>query len=131
MNYYEARRVKDVEPAEWHFTGMNDGRIWPVGCSKDCHHATPEEACQHWVEYQIGIGCRRVECVWTSCRNREGFDDQGRPRFCPKPARTHIQVGDGPNGGSYTLCDDHAADNIAEALFRLDHEGLVRITSSW
>ncbi len=129
MNYYEARQPKD-DKTIWHFTGKNDGRFWPEGCSGNCRHATPEEACQHWVEWQIGQGVRRNECGWTSCDNRHGFDEQGRVKTCPKPAHTLLEVG-GPNGGHYTLCDDHASDNIVEALFRLDHEGSFTITSSW
>lgn len=29
MNYYDARPIKDG--SGWHYTCMNDGRIWPVG----------------------------------------------------------------------------------------------------
>lgn len=134
MNYYEARERKNEDGSSgsgvWHFTCQNDDRIWPEGCDSSCTHATPEEACQHWVEVQIAMPKRRGQTSWTSCQNREGFDDEGKPKMCPNPARTSIHVG-GPNGHDYAFCDDHAADNIAEGCFRLDHTGSFQITSSY
>jgi len=130
VNYYEARQVSGSDPPNWHFTGENDGHFFLEGCNKSCVHATPEEACAHWVEFQIGIGFHHSECGWTHCDNREGADIEGRIRLCPKPAKEAIRVG-GPNGGHYTLCADHAADNIAEALFRLENQGAFQIVSSF
>jgi hypothetical protein len=133
MNYYQAREIKDDAGAGtgvWHFTCRNDDRIWPTGCDTGCRHATAEEACQHWVELQIAKGVRHGECSWTTCQNREGLDETGRPKSCPKPAHQVLAIG-GPNGHDCALCDDHAKDGIAEALFRLSHQGSFEIMSSW
>ncbi len=126
MNYYQARQVDPdadrPDAGKWRYTRMNDGAIWPEGACRECDgHDTAEEACQHYVEGEIAQGIQWNDCSWTTCANRPS---------CDKPARRSAMIG-GPNGGFYTLCDDHAADNIVEALFRLDHTGTFSMTSSY
>lgn len=42
MNYYQARELKK---GGWHFTCMNDNKVWPVGfCTEHEPHKTREEA---------------------------------------------------------------------------------------
>lgn len=127
MNYYQARQVDPAADREdagkWRYTRMNDGAIWPHGvCAEGCPgHDTPEEACQHFMEGEIARGITWGDCSWTTCDNRPS---------CDKPARKVGYVG-GPHHSGYTLCDDHAADNIAEALYRLDHKGEFSSIASW
>ena len=128
MNYYEARQVKTDDGSGsgiWHFTGFNrrprpDGRFWPEGCTADCRHATPEEACQHYVQVQIDRGVQRHKCSWTPCQ-AEG---------CDKPAQDVLAIG-GPNGRDYALCEDHATDERAIEMYRASHRGSFSITSSY
>lgn len=128
MNYHQARQVDPASDREdagkWRYTNMNDGRVWPEGaCATDCPgHDTAEEACQHWVEGQVANGVRWHDCSWTTCDNRHGTDENDKPITCPNPAQRLAYVGSADNHG-YTLCADHASDNVAEALFRLDHKG--------
>lgn len=52
MNYYEARQTKDKQ--FWHWTCMNDGRIWPsTPCAAGCQHKTREEAERHYYDHLV------------------------------------------------------------------------------
>lgn len=56
MNYYRARLLKGPDGKEtgiWHYTCMNDGRIWPLGYCKqnNCQHTTPVEASNCYRKY--------------------------------------------------------------------------------
>jgi hypothetical protein len=58
MNYYRARELKNPEgnpSGLWHFTQMNDGRIWAVGYCRElnCKHATAVEASNCYRKYII------------------------------------------------------------------------------
>lgn len=127
MNYYGARQIDPAsdrpEAGRWHYTCMNDGRVWPVGdCADGCGgHESPEDACQHYVEGQVAKGVRWSECSWTTCDNRPN---------CDKPARNVAYVGSASSMG-YTLCNDHASDGVAEALYRLSHQGAFSSMASW
>lgn len=53
MNYDQPRQL---ETGGWHFTSMNDGRVWPVGyCAdhRDAPHATEEEARACYAKYLL------------------------------------------------------------------------------
>lgn len=49
MNYFQAREITDQDgnPAgRWHYTGMNDGRVWPAGYCSPTWNTCPD--CKGW-----------------------------------------------------------------------------------
>ncbi len=118
MNYYSARQHGKDGP--WHFTRRNDDRVWPEGCTTSCEHASPEEACQHYVDLQVAEGVRHGSCSWTTCVYAD----------CANPAQQVLSIG-GPNGHDYPLCDTHATNSVAVVMFRAEHEGAFEIVSSY
>lgn len=58
MNYYRPRELKTPEgkpSGKWHYTKMNDGRIWPIGyCHElNCNHASAVEASNCYRKYIV------------------------------------------------------------------------------
>lgn len=54
MNYDQPRKLADG--SGWHYTQMNDGRVWPIGyCAdhRDTPHATEDEARRCYRDYQL------------------------------------------------------------------------------
>ncbi|MFZ0173756.1 MAG: hypothetical protein WAL04_18885, partial [Acidimicrobiales bacterium] len=53
MNYDQPRQLKT---GGWHYTQMNDHRIWPIGyCAdhRDAPHATEDEARRCYRDYEL------------------------------------------------------------------------------
>jgi hypothetical protein len=82
MNYYEPREKtdKDGNPTGlYHYTRMNDGRIWPTGyCAQDCPgHDTKEGAYEHQRQYLLDtakfnasqLKDSQVRCDVEGCNN--------------------------------------------------------------
>ena len=74
MNYDQPREIKDAggQPSgKWHYTRMNDGRIWPVGyCADGCPgHDTKEGAYEHQRQYDLDHARYDTEYGhWQPCR---------------------------------------------------------------
>lgn len=112
MNYRQARELKDEDGKGrglWHYTNMNDSRIWPEGyCADGCPgHPTPEGAEEHYREYLLATA-----------------DFQGRianaQRKCVHPGcdawtQRNAQVGPG-RLETYMLCDLHCNRNGLEKV---------------
>ena len=63
MNYDQPRQLADG--GGWHYTQMNDGRVWPIGyCAdhRDTPHATEDEARRCYRDYQLN---ERLALDWT------------------------------------------------------------------
>lgn len=69
MNYDQPRQLKT---GGWHYTSMNDGRIWALGyCGehRDAPHATEDEARRCYRDYQLNERLRLDGTVghWNPC----------------------------------------------------------------
>ena len=58
MNYYQPREIRGMDgnpSGRWHYTCMNDGRIWPVGyCAQGCPgHDSKDGAYEHQRQYVL------------------------------------------------------------------------------
>jgi hypothetical protein len=103
MNYYEARKTKDGKG--WHFTGMNDGRIWPEGYCRDHEpHAERWEAEDCFRAYLLdGI-------------EDEEYGNWGDCEVCGAPTKKGLTARP-PHGNGYRLCDDHRTpDHLAQLM---------------
>lgn len=61
MNYDQPRQLQNGPSAsKWHYTRMNDDRIWPIGyCAEDCPgHDSPNEARAHYRLYLLNNSLR-------------------------------------------------------------------------
>lgn len=93
MNYYEARRLKDG--SGWHFTGMNDGRIWPEGyCRDHAAHGTREEAEECFRAYLLDGQQEETYGSWGDCE------------VCGEPTKKGLTARP-PHGAGFRLCDLH------------------------
>lgn len=118
MNYYEARQIKtpDGQPSGlWHYTQMNDGRIWPTGyCAEGCPgHPTPEEAQEHQRQYLLDHARydRRMSNQMRRCRACDAYTDR------------YVEV----NGEPYVLCDAHHNRESLDTLVKCPERSM----SSW
>lgn len=120
MNYYQARERKDG--GGWHFTCMNDGRIWPVGYCRDHEpHETKEAAEVCYLDYLLDHKLRFVEESpvdgYTSAPSWPCIE-------CSSPTHKTARFrGEGP----MPVCDEHAnRDTIAKHV-----QAPTQITSSY
>ena len=117
MNYYEARPLKDGRGGHW--TGLNDGQIWPAGaCGEHAPHSTKEEAERCFYEYETAS---LVERTWASAHRCEV---EGCGVWADKSL--------GPRGGSLAgsyLCDAHRTPETWRSLHPFEPGG--SIMSSW
>lgn len=109
MNYYQPRELKDKEGKAlglWHYTCMNDGKVWPVGyCAQGCPgHADKEGAYQHQKEYLL-----------DTARFDGAFVDAQRP--CEICKAWTSKFADDSSGGKHILCDEHRnREGLAQIL---------------
>jgi hypothetical protein len=92
MNYYAPRQKVD---GGWHYTKMNNGRIWPVGyCASHEPHATALEAqqcykkfiCDHAAFNQGELMDAQVKCQVPECKNhtsKSALVDHDDYYLCP------------------------------------------------
>jgi hypothetical protein len=106
MNYYQAsQRIKD---GIWHYTAMNDHRIWPVGyCADGClGHATKEEAEDHYQQWRLD----------TAHYDGRMSNQQRRCEVCQAWTDGYASIEPG-FATLYILCDDHRnRDELAKLL---------------
>lgn len=109
MNYYDAREKKGTDDAVlgWHYTCMNDGRIWAVGyCSEHEPHATKDEAYECWTRYLL-----------TERLRLDGFDSRAQHRCaapdCDSWTQHHATV---DHSMTWSLCDAHRNADVVAAL---------------
>jgi hypothetical protein len=122
MNYYEARQLKDK--SGWHFTCMNDGRIWPVGYCRDHEaHDTREEAEQCFARYLLDGQREETYGDWTGCV--APVDEAGTS--CDTPTKAGLTTRQ-PLGHGYPLCDEH---RTPEMLARLAPDSIGQIVASY
>jgi hypothetical protein len=122
MNYYEPREKtdKDGNPTGlYHYTRMNDGRIWPTGyCAQDCPgHDTKEGAYEHQRQYLLDnakfdsgkFKDALFRCDVPDCKN-----------FSDTSSRVQGQI------SSYTLCEEHRNRAGLEKVLKVGD-----VISSW
>lgn len=67
MNYYAPRQLKNPATGQptglWHYTCLNDGRVWPIGYCAGKHNRPP---CHHTTELQASQ-CYRTYII-TECK---------------------------------------------------------------
>ena len=109
MNYYAPRQIKgaDGEPGGWHYTCMNDGRIWAVGdCVEHEAHATKDEAYVCWTNFllthRLRLDCRE-EGVKRPCK----FD--GCQEWTQHFAEVDMRI--------FHLCDEHRTAEVVREMF--------------
>lgn len=98
MNYYDAREMKKdgKGSGKWHYTCMNDGRIWPVGyCAEHEGHPTKEEAHECYTKY----------CLDNHIKKRT-MQNQHKCKECDAWTQESVEVGPGLGRMIY-LCPDH------------------------
>lgn len=109
MNYYTATELaKDGKPTGlWHYTRRNDGRMWPVGyCAENCPgHATPDEAREHYRQYQIDTARDRKTVQWGGC---EVCDTPTKDGVCIEPDQMEF----------HHLCPEHHNRATLETLIK-------------
>lgn len=110
MNYYDAREKKgpDGTPVGWHYTCMNDNRIWAVGyCTEHDPHTTKDEAYECWTRYLLAERLRL-----------DGFDPRTQHQCQAPGCDTWTQYRASVDGSmSWDLCDEHRnAETVAELL---------------
>lgn len=105
MNYDQPRALKS---GGWHYTSMNDGRVWPIGYCRDHRdepHATEDEARRCYRRYEL-----------AECLRLDGTAGHWNP--CTHPGcetLTNREAWIAPNGPFWLLCDEHRTrDAVAE-----------------
>lgn len=109
MNYYDAREKRNALGGSggWHYTCMNDGKIWPVGdCAEHEPHPTQLEAYECYTAYLL----------------RERLSLDGKLKKTERRKCTECDVFTGSfatvdNSGYWPLCDDHRTATVVARLF--------------
>ena len=113
MNYYQPRELKDKDgnpSGIWHYTCMNDGRIWPVGyCAQGCPgHDTKEGAYEHYRQYELDTS--RYDGTYSGTQRKCEICGEWTQRFA-SVGPDHMEM--------HTLCDAHrnreTLDTLVEA----------------
>ena len=112
MNHYQARESKG---GGWHFTCMNDGRIWPTGyCRDHTTHATQQEAEECYAKYLLDRELRFGATSDTQCKCKE----------CGNWTSGYVDIG---MTWRITLCKDHQTIEVVKKHWKAPTE----IMSSW
>ena len=106
MNYDQPRQHKD---GGWHYTQMNDGRVWPIGyCAQHALHATEDEARRCYRDYELGemLDLDRTLGAYNPCEAPQGCE-----------TLTNRAADIRPMGPLWRLCDEHRTKEVAAALY--------------
>jgi hypothetical protein len=106
VNYDQPRERADR--SGWHYTQMNDGRVWPIGyCADHAPHATEGEARDCYTRYLLE---QRLQLDGMA------YADMQRPcEVCGAWTDKFAEIS--PWGPSFTLCDEHRTREQFAALF--------------
>lgn len=104
MNYDQPRELKD---GGWHYTSMNDGRIWPTGyCAGHAPHETEDDARRCYRDYelneQLHLGCTLGD--WNPCEYPE----------CETLTSRGVSIG---GWIRWRLCDEHRTKDCCTELY--------------
>ena len=105
MNYDQPR---ELQSGGFHYTSMNDGRVWPIGyCAdhKDAPHPTEDEARACYARYLLEQRTRLDVTLgnWNPCE---------APAGCRTLTNRCAMIG---GWTTYRLCDEHRTlDVVAE-----------------
>jgi hypothetical protein len=101
MNYYRPSEIagsNGEHTGKWRYTVTNDGRTYAVGyCAEQmCEHDTPDEAREHYRQYELDTAVREFETVGSAhpCE------------VCGEWTNKGLEVGVGI-GRPFHLCDEH------------------------
>lgn len=117
MNYYQPRELKDKDgnpSGIWHYTCMNDGRIWAVGyCAQGCPgHDTKDGAYEHQRQYELD------NARYNGKLGNEHHREERKCEICGEWTDGYASVGMG-GMERYILCDQHrnreSLDTLVEA----------------
>lgn len=105
MNYYGPREIADESgngTGKWRYTVRNDDRVRAVGfCAEQhCQHDTPEEAREHYRQYEVATA-HEAEVGWPGNACRE----------CGALTQKGYAVGRG-GMGLVLLCDEHRTRDV-------------------
>ena len=106
MNYDQPRKLADG--SGWHYTQMNDGRIWPIGyCREHEPHATEDDARRCYRDYELNERLTLDGTIgnWNPCEH-EGCE-----------TLTNRNAGIEPWGPSWRLCDEHRTKERCAELY--------------
>lgn len=109
MNYYAARQLMggDDKLGGWHYTCMNDGKVWAVGdCVEHAPHATKDEAYMCWTNYLL---TNRLRLDHTE----QGVKRQCKVGGCEEWTQRCAEV----DSRIFHLCDEHRTPEVVRELF--------------
>ncbi len=112
MNYYDARELQGPDgqgTGRWHYTCMNDGRIWPIGYCRDHEgHASKQEAYE----------CFKLYCLDHRLRlDGQWADAQHKCVVCGAWTQKFAEV----NHVIFDLCDEHRTREQVAQLFNVGY----------
>jgi hypothetical protein len=106
MNYDQPRQLKE---GGWHYTSMNDGRVWPIGYCRDHDgHATEDEARRCYRDYELNECLRLDGGTWAN--HWQKCDYPGCENLTNKP----VMIG---GWHRWTLCDEHRTKECCTELY--------------
>lgn len=104
MNYDQPREHKD---GGWHYTSMNDGRIWATGyCASHGPHATEDDARRCYRDYQLNerLFLDGTLGSWNPCEHPA----------CETLTNRGVSIDGWPR---WRLCDEHRTKEVCAELY--------------
>lgn len=104
VNYDQPRQLKS---GGWHYTSMNDGRIWPIGaCGSHGPHETEDDARRCYRDYELS----QVELDRTTLGSWNPCEKDGCETLTNRAATQgawHL----------WRLCDEHRTREVVAELY--------------
>ena len=112
MNYHQPRQIDPKadrpDAGKWHYTNMNDGRVWPEGyCAQGCPgHDTKEGAYEHQTQYVLD----NARYDGTDSQSKRQCQAEG----CDEWTQHFAEVG---MASIFFLCDQHRNREVVAKLY--------------